>query len=152
MSIIDEIAAFIAPFEGCANCKKDGLIHVYLCPAGYPTQGYGIRVKDMTVPPITKEEAMRRFKNVLPTYLKLALQHSPRLIRHPARLVAITSFIYNLGPTAYAASTLKKRVNAEDWDGAAREIVKWNKGGGKILKGLTIRRNKEAKLIIGNEA
>jgi GH24 family phage-related lysozyme (muramidase) len=151
-TIIDDIANFVGASEGCANCKKDGLVHVYLCPAGYATQGYGIRVKDLNVPPITKEEALKRFKNVIPKYVQHALYHSPSLASHPSRLIAITSFIYNLGPAAYASSTLKKRINKEDWEGAAREIVKWNHGGGKVLKGLTIRRKKEAQLILGVQA
>ena len=148
MSIVDNIATFIAEFEGCAECRKDGLIHAYLDPVGYPTQGYGIRVKALTVPPITQEEALKRFKDVIPTYLSKVILHSPHLIEHPSRLIAITSFVYNLGDGAYAKSTLKKKINAEDWAGAAKEIVKWNKAGGQVLKGLTTRRFREAKLLL----
>ncbi len=148
MSLIDDIATFVGEFEGCANCKKDGLIYPYICAAGYPTQGWGLRVKDMSVPPITPEEALRRFKNVIPTYVGYALLHSPHLAKHPARLIAVTSFIFNLGPNAYAASTLKKKINREDWQGASREILKWNHGGGRVLKGLTKRRIAESKLLL----
>jgi lysozyme len=43
---------------------------------------------------------------------------------------------------------LKKKVDANDWISAAVEIKRWDKAGGKVLKGLTIRRNKEAELIL----
>lgn len=148
MTIVDEVADFIGPSEGCANCKKDGLIYAYICPAGYPTQGYGLRVKDMSVPPITKEEALLRFKKVIPTYVSHALNLSPNLKNHPKRLIAVTSFVYNLGPHAYAASTLRKKVNKEDWQGAARELGKWVNGGGRRLPGLVKRRKLEAQLLV----
>jgi len=146
MAFIDELADFIAIYEGCANCKRDGLIHAYICPAGYATQGYGIRVKNMSVPPITQEEAMRRFKKVLRVYIKDALKYSPELTGN--QLLAITSFVYNLGPTAYAGSTLRKRINSGDWQGASRELQKWVFGGGKRLPGLVKRRRAEAQLLL----
>lgn len=145
MNIVDESAAFIAVFEGCCKLRKDGLIHVYICPAGYATQGYGIRVLQ-SAPPITKEEAMRRFKKALPKYINEALRLSPNLTG--TQLVAITSFIYNLGPTAYAGSTLRKRVNSNDWQGASRELQKWVFGGGRKLPGLVKRRKAEAQLLL----
>jgi lysozyme len=61
---------------------------------------------------------------------------------------AIADFVYNLGIGSYTSSTLKKKVDANDWISAAVEIKRWDKAGGKVLKGLTIRRNKEADLIL----
>lgn len=145
--LIQEIADFVGPFEGCHDCKKDGLIYPYVCPAGYPTQGYGLLVKSMSVPPITQQEALMRFKAVIPVYMDHALRLSPNLHEHPDRLIAITSFIFNLGPTAYAGSTLRKRINAGDWEGARAQIVRWNKGGGRVLGGLVRRRAAEAALL-----
>jgi lysozyme len=63
------------------------------------------------------------------------------------RLAAITDFIYNLGATRYKGSTLRKRIAAQDWAGAMKEIVKWNKGGGRVLPGLVLRRAAEAALL-----
>lgn len=151
--LVQELADFIGPLEGCADCRKDGLIYPYICPAGYPTQGYGLLVKDMKAPPITQEEALRRFKLAIPLYIEHALRLSPRLVQHPDALIAVTSFIFNLGPTAYAGSTLRRKVNAGDWQGAMSEIVKWNKATDKrtglkvIMGGLTKRRLLEAGLI-----
>ena len=61
---------------------------------------------------------------------------------------AISDFIYNLGLGNYNKSTLKLRVGQSNWISAATEIKKWNKAGGVVLKGLTIRRNKEAVLLL----
>ena len=60
---------------------------------------------------------------------------------------ALVSFCYNVGPANLKASTLLKKVNANPNDETIREeLKKWNKGGGKVLKGLTRRREAEANL------
>jgi lysozyme len=61
---------------------------------------------------------------------------------------AIADFIYNLGVGNYATSTLKKKVDVGDWVSAASEIKRWDKAAGKVLKGLTVRREKEAALLL----
>lgn len=83
--------------------------------------------------------------NAVPAYMAQSLRLSPRLSGQ--RLVAITDFVFNLGPTRYASSTLRRRVNEEDWDEARYEIRKWVFGGGKKLPGLIIRREAEAALL-----
>ncbi|MFI3187486.1 MAG: lysozyme, partial [Methylococcaceae bacterium] len=63
------------------------------------------------------------------------------------RLAAILDFTYNLGIGRLRASTLRKRINAKEWESARIELLKWNKGGGKVLPGLVRRREVEARLI-----
>ena len=76
------------------------------------------------------------------------LQMSPRLLlAEPRRLAAVVSFAYNCGLGNYRISTFKKRVDAEDWVGAAHEILRWNKAAGRVLPGLTRRRKAEAELL-----
>jgi lysozyme len=60
---------------------------------------------------------------------------------------ALVSFAFNLGPANLKQSTLLRKVNAGDFAGAANEFGKWNKAGGKVLKGLTLRREAEATLF-----
>ena len=60
---------------------------------------------------------------------------------------ALVSFCYNCGEGNLAKSTLLKKVNASDFEGAALEFHRWNKGGGKVLAGLTRRRASEALLF-----
>jgi len=120
----------------------------YLCPAGFWTIGYGELCQKDT-PPQTEPEAAQRLKDILlPSYVAHALKLSPVLAEEPERrLVAIADFVYNLGPTRYKASTLRRRVSERDWEGAAIELAKWVWGGGKKLPGLVKRRAIEAELI-----
>ena len=62
---------------------------------------------------------------------------------------ALVSFCYNCGEGNLAKSTLLKSVNAGDHAGAAAEFHRWNKGGGKVLPGLTRRRASESLLYQG---
>lgn len=64
---------------------------------------------------------------------------------------ALTSFIYNCGVNAFLKSTLFKKIkiNANDIQ-IKNEFLKWNKGNGKVIKGLTNRRNAEAELYFKN--
>jgi lysozyme len=57
-----------------------------------------------------------------------------------SRGAAIADFTFNLGPGRLRASTLRRRVNKEDWDSAAREMRRWVYAGGKKLRGLVLRR------------
>ena len=139
--------ALVQRFEGCHRRLPDGRIAPYICPAGYPTQGWGIVVPSMDVPPIAQEMADAILMRELPRYMTDALRASPSLAKHPRRLAAIISFVFNLGAARYRASTLRKRVDAEDWAGACEEILKWNRGGGRVLPGLVKRRQAEAELL-----
>lgn len=60
---------------------------------------------------------------------------------------ALISFAFNFGTTALAKSTLLRKLNAKDYEGAAREFDRWIHGDGKVLPGLVIRRNKEEALF-----
>ena len=126
----------------------------YYCAGGYCTQGFGTVYKpdgtmvQPTDPPITVETARDWMKSELRhNYMAGVLQSSPVLRKHPEALAAITSFAYNLGVPRYRASTLKRRIDAEDWDGARRELSKWVYAGGRKLPGLVKRRAAEAKLL-----
>lgn len=136
-----------------ALCKAfEGLrLKPYICPAGYPTIGYGTVYKPdgsrvtMEHPTITKNLATQWLQHELRyNYLPGVLKCSPHLISYPEALGALTDFAYNLGVPRYRASTLRKRIDAKNWIGAREEILKWNRGGGKVLKGLTLRRQAEA--------
>ena len=119
----------------------------YLCPAGFWTIGYGVLCqKDH--PEITLEEGEAMLEKLLPVYVGHALRLSPCLhTESDDRLSAIADFVFNLGPTRYAASTLRRVVNAHDWGRAREEIKRWVWGGGRKLPGLVLRREAEAALL-----
>jgi lysozyme len=140
------------PFEGYARRLPNGDCHAYPDPGtgAQPwTIGWGStgpEVKHNTV--WTQQQAEASLDNHLLHFCAGVLTMSPTLLQEPPRrLAAIISFAYNCGLRNYRISTLKKRVDAKDWVGAAEEILKWNKAAGRILTGLTRRRQAEARLL-----
>jgi lysozyme len=61
---------------------------------------------------------------------------------------ALVSFSFNVGLGNLQNSTLRMKHNREDYEGAAEEFLKWNKAGGKVLKGLDKRRKGERALYL----
>ena len=61
---------------------------------------------------------------------------------------ACISLMYNIGQGNFTKSTLRKRINAQDWCGAADAFLVWNKAAGKVVSGLTTRRKKERALFL----
>ncbi len=60
---------------------------------------------------------------------------------------ALVSLVFNIGRGNFASSTLLKKLNLHDYEGAALEFAKWNKQSGKVLNGLTKRRAEEQALF-----
>ena len=61
---------------------------------------------------------------------------------------ALASLIYNIGAGAFSKSTLLKMLNAGDYKGAAEQFLRWNRQKGKVLNGLTRRRQEERELFL----
>lgn len=61
---------------------------------------------------------------------------------------AFVSWSYNVGTGAACSSTLVKKANAGDLRGACNELPKWNRAGGKVVRGLTNRREAERQLCL----
>jgi lysozyme len=66
----------------------------------------------------------------------------------PGRLGALTSFAFNVGLGNLQRSTIRIKHNRGEFESAADEFLKWNKAGGKELKGLTNRRKDERALYL----
>ena len=121
----------------------------YPDPVGLPTIGFGHRIPGFDTPPLESAAAARALlAEDLVKYRANALALSPGLADEPEiRLSAIIDFCFNAGSTAYATSTLRKRVNAKNWPDAAKEMRRWvygtdQKTGLKVkLGGLVKRRN-----------
>lgn len=139
----------IKKYEGCHKRQADGTLIAYKCPAGVWTIGWGSTgryIKEGTV--WTQEKADERLAKDAQAAIDAALKASPILQGADFKLAAIADFVYNLGIGNYQSSTLKKRVDAGNWLEASQEIRRWNKAGGKVLAGLTARREDEAKLLM----
>lgn len=76
------------------------------------------------------------------------LKASPQLIAYPKALGALTDFAYNLGVPRYRSSTLRRKINEEDWEAASEELMRWVRGGGKVLRGLVLRRKAERDFLL----
>jgi lysozyme len=126
----------------------------YLCPAGIPTIGYGStyygHAKKVTLNdlPISQKEANALLMHELQyTFLPGVLRNCPILVLDEKKCNAIVDFCYNLGVGRLQTSTLKRKINAQDWDGAKEQLMLWTKAGGKILPGLLKRRQAEVMLL-----
>lgn len=154
--VLLECAEFAKEFEGLHDLRDDGLVYAYHDPAGYPTIGYGhllsyAKYEDLSkYEPKTVEQCVIDLSYEMQKSMDLAVKMSPCLIEdgNEYRLIAITDFIFNCGQGNYAMSTLRKRVNDLKWLEASNEILKWDKARGKVLRGLTKRRNEESKLLL----
>lgn len=122
----------------------------YICPAGYWTIGYG-HLCDPKHSPITETEAEVYLARDLQTALAATLRYCPVLATEPERrLSAIVDFTFNLGAGRLQTSTLRRRINLQDWAAAGLELRRWVYGGGKVLPGLVARRETEAAWLLRN--
>lgn len=140
--MIDRLAdlyALIRRFEGCK-------LMPYLCPAGVWTCGWGSTGRDvMPGQAWTQEYADSRMQADALHFAKGTLMLCTGLPE--SALCAVADFSYNLGLEKLRASTLRKRLNEGDMQAAARELMKWTRGGGRVLPGLVARRAAEAALL-----
>jgi lysozyme len=124
----------------------------YLCPASIPTIGYGNTYypngKKVTLQdePITQSIADKLLESLLPPYEK-AVDSFCRDDISQSQFDALCSFAYNVGIGNLQKSTLIKKVNTNPSDPTIKdEFLKWNKEAGKVLAGLTKRRQAESDL------
>lgn len=123
---------------------------VYICPAGYPTIGYGHVVcgqeKDRFAAGIDHDEGEELLRRDVLWVERGVL----RLIDVPltdGQFDALVSFTFNLGSGALQRSTLRCKLNRQDYPSAAGEFRRWVWAGGRKLKGLIKRREAEATLF-----
>jgi lysozyme len=139
--------SLIKSFEGL-------FLKPYLCPANVPTVGYGtikypngkaVSIKD---PAITEQQALDFLEHEVNEKAS-AVEKLVKVDISDNEFAALVSFSYNVGVGALQKSTLLRLLNAnEDRSKVAEEFLKWNKAGGKILAGLTRRRQAEKALFL----
>ena len=120
---------------------------VYICPAGYPTIGYGHVVKPDERERFTSGITPEQAKSLLRQDVQTAERAVLRLITVPltdGQFDALVSFTFNLGAGALQRSTLRRKVNRGDHANVLAEFRKWVWAGGRKLEGLVKRREAEA--------
>lgn len=126
----------------------------YLCSAKVPTIGYGstmyengFKVK-LSDPPISEEKALDLFAKTLVKY-EQAVEKAITVDIGQHAFDACVSLCYNIGGGNFASSTLVKMINAGDEKSdIAEQFLRWNKAGGKVIDGLTRRRQAERQLFL----
>ena len=120
----------------------------YKDTVGIPTVGFGetagVKMGDKTTPEralVQLLESIEKHADAIRQCIKVPLyQHE---------FDAYVSLAYNIGAGNFCRSTLVKKLNAKDYAGACEEIKRFNRAGGKVLSGLTRRRQKEYRLCKG---
>jgi lysozyme len=129
----------IKRFEGFSST-------VYICPAGYPTIGYGHLVRSgESYTEIGETEAEELLRKDVETAERAVL----RLVNVPltdGQFDALVSFTFNLGSGAFQRSTLRRKVNRQAHAEVPAQLKRWVWAGGRKLNGLVNRRRSEAAL------
>ncbi|SNR95578.1 lysozyme [Humidesulfovibrio mexicanus] len=125
-------------------------LKAYRCPAGKWTIGYGDT--GPTVRPgltITEAEAEERLARRLAFEFEPGVEQLLAVSVTGNQFSALVSFAYNcgLGEDGLAGSTLLRKLNAGDYDGAADEFPRWTRSKGRVQPGLVTRRAAERELF-----
>lgn len=135
----------IMGFEGCR-------LKAYKCPAGIWTIGWGetLGVKEGDV--WTQEQADAALRRRVGQFLLAVIKRCPQLhVEAPGRVAACTSLAYNIGVGAFGASSVCRKTTRREYACAADSFLLWNKGGGRVLRGLTLRRQAERMKYLSSE-
>ena len=132
----------LASFEGYTD---KAIIPI---PGDVPTIGFGttegVKLGDKTDP----IKALRR------VYIDIqnkenAIKKCVKVPLYQYEYDAYVSLAYNIGTGNFCGSTLVKKLNQLDYTGACKEILRWNRAQGKVVRGLTIRRAAEYEKCTG---
>jgi lysozyme len=117
-------------------------------PGDVPTIGFGttqgVKPGDTITPPKALQRALQdvqQFEGAIKRCVKVPL--------HQHEYDAYISLSYNIGAPAFCGSTLVRKLNAQDYEAACQQILRWNRFKGQPLPGLTKRRQDEFKQCMG---
>jgi lysozyme len=145
MTPSNEFFRLLKIFEGCK-------LEAYRCSAGVVTIGFGSILDSKGNPfkmgdKITQADADLLLKNEVDRKAKFLNKELGKTIVTQNQFDALLLFQYNCGNAALSGSTLFRKVKANANDKSINEeFLRWDKAGGKKIKGLSIRRATESKL------
>lgn len=114
-----------------------------------PTIGFGTTEGVEISDKITPERALLRLLQDANKFEKAVKRCAP-VPMHQFEFDAYVSLTYNIGEGAFCKSTLAKKLNAGDYEGACKQILRWDRFKGKPLPGLTKRRMEEYQKCLGS--
>lgn len=118
-------------------------------PQDVPTIGWGTTSGVKPGDRITPDRALVRLLGDAERYQKALKDCIGDVPLYQHEWDAYVSWAYNVGTGAACGSTLVKKLQARDYEGACRELPKWNRQAGRVLPGLTKRRQAEMELCLG---
>lgn len=145
MKISSRGIELIKSFEGLVTTA-------YRCQAGVLTIGYGHTYNVYQGQTISREEAEQLLARDL-VWAEECVNSKVRKPLNQNQFDALVSFAFNVGPTNFHNSTLLRVINADpdNYDAVVRQLKRWNHAGGVISRGLTRRRDAEAKLYTSTD-
>jgi len=136
----DPAASFIAHWEGCR-------LSAYLDVANVPTIGYGRTTNVRMGDTCTQEQADAWLAEEVEQFRR-GVRGAVLVPLNDNQLAALTSFAYNCGLAAFRGSTLLRKLNMGDYQGAADQFPVWNRAGNRVVQGLINRRAAERALFL----
>lgn len=133
-------------FEGLRLEAYQDIVGVWTI--GYGNTYYEDGTKVKRGDKVTKERALDLYTNIANRFsdgVRNAIINPDRV--SDSQFSALVSLAYNIGLSAFKGSTLLRKVNANPCDPSIiNEFLRWNKAGGKVVNGLTRRRQAESDL------
>jgi len=143
MKIGKEGMDLIEHFESLKLDAYQDSVGVWTIGYGHTKDVYsGMKINIETAENFLKED-LAEAESAVKKYVKVHINQQ--------QFDALVSWVFNLGSGNFASSTLLKRINAKEWDDVPYQIQRWNRAGGKVLKGLVRRRSAEALLWQGKQ-
>jgi lysozyme len=140
MRISEAGIKLITLFEGLRLIAYDDGVGVW-------TIGYGHTQGVQPGDAITEDEAENLLQDDLDDFER-CVNHAVSVPLNQHQFDALVSFSFNVGCGALRRSTLLRKLNTGDYAGAADQLLRWNRGGGRVLRGLTRRREAERSLFL----
>lgn len=138
-AIAGALIALVAGWEGKSNDPYKDIVGVW-------TVCYG--ETRVAMRRYTDAECADMLSEGLADFAGPVLKRNPELRDRPNQLIAATSLSYNIGIRNYVNSTAAKRFAAGDLRGGCDAILKWNRAGGRVVKGLVNRRKAEHRICV----
>ncbi|OCZ10338.1 lysozyme [Acinetobacter pittii] len=145
MTTSDVGVNLISGFEDTRFKAYDDGVGVWTIGTGTTVYPNGVKVKQGDT--CTPEQAKAYFKHDLAKFEK-TVNESVTVPLTQNQFDALVSLTYNIGSGAFNNSTLLKKLNKGDYQGAADQFLVWNKADGKVMKGLVRRREAERALFL----
>lgn len=136
---------FIAKHEGTVLKAYKDAVGVWTIGVGHTSMAGHPKVRPGMV--ISRAVAMEILENDLVKYTRAVL-NNVHVDLNQNQLDALVSFCFNVGEGNLRKSTLLRKLNRGDYQGAANEFHRWNRAGGRVLRGLTRRRAEEKELFL----